>query len=324
MQHTPLEASARAQDFWSRHLSWRRPFEIAVWVLVFAVAAAANVAVILIDAHRDGLPVQAWQPMVSEGSSALVSLLLVPPLLWLCERWPLHADTWLRRLPVYAVASLAWSLLHVAGMVLLRTGAYALMGDAYSFDWRIGLPYEYIKDVQTFSLIVFVAHGYSWLWRRLQGEAHLLGQTRLRRCTRRLDGRDRRQNKKRPAHLRGPPVVRDAAGTQPRIRTSPRPASRVATPPHRQPGRRRSLATAGRIHPGDPQQIGHPEITRPLAGQGRLPARVGGQVRPAAQATRFGGAVEERHSRSAGQRRAAGHRPGGDRWRDVDPGVALI
>ena len=175
MQQTFVEPAGQAQDFWDRHLSWRRPFEIAIWVLIFGVAAAANVAVILIDAHRDGLAIEAWQPVVSEGTSALVSLLLVPPLLWLCERWPLHADTWLRRLPIYAAASVAWSLLHVTGMVLLRNGAYAVMGDSYSYDWGIGLPYEYIKDVQTVSLIVFVAHGYSWLWRRLQGEVHLLG-----------------------------------------------------------------------------------------------------------------------------------------------------
>ena len=176
MQHAHVEPAGRERDFWNRHLSWRRPFEIAIWVLVFGAAAAANVAVTLIDAHRNGLAIQAWQPVVWEGSSALASLLLVPPLLWLCGRWPLHTDTWIRRLPAYALASLAWSLLHVSGMVLLRNGAYALVGDSYSFNWHIGLPYEYIKDVQTFSLIVFVAHGYSWLWRRLQGEVHLLGR----------------------------------------------------------------------------------------------------------------------------------------------------
>ena len=158
MQQTHVEPAGRDKDFWNRHLSWRRPFEIAVWAMVFGAGAAANVAITLIDAGRHGLAIEPWQPMVWEGSSALVSLLLVPPLLWLCERWPLHADTWARRLPVYVVASLAWSLLHVAGMVLLRIGAYAVMGDSYGFNWRIGLPYEYLKDVQTFALIVFVAY----------------------------------------------------------------------------------------------------------------------------------------------------------------------
>lgn len=172
--HDAIGDAAREKDFWNRNLSWRRPFEVAVWALIFGAAAAANTAVTLIDAQRHGRVLEAWQPATWEGSSALVSLFLLPPLLWLCERWPLHADTWARRLPAYLLASVAWSLLHVGGMVLLRMGVYALMGEHYSFDWRLGLPYEYLKDVRTFATIVFVAHGYSWLWRRLQGEVRLL------------------------------------------------------------------------------------------------------------------------------------------------------
>ncbi|MGY0612425.1 LytTR family DNA-binding domain-containing protein [Luteimonas sp. A501] len=174
MQDPVGNAATREKDFWSRHLSWRRPFELVIWTLIFGISAAANTVVTLIDAERYGRVMEAWQPVTWEGSSALVSLLLLPPLLWLCERWPLHADTWARRLPAYLIASLAWSLLHVAGMVLLRIVMYALMGDQYSFDWHVELPYEYLKDGRTFAMIVFVAHGYSWLWRRLQGEVRLL------------------------------------------------------------------------------------------------------------------------------------------------------
>lgn len=176
MHDSHADAAKRERDFWSRHLPWRLPFEIAVWVLVFGASAAANTAVTLIDAGRHGRVLETWEPVTWEFSSALVSLLLVPALLWLCERWPLHADTWLRRLPLYVLASVAWSLLHVAGMVLLRMAVYAFMGGSYSFDWNVGLPYEYLKDVRTFALIVSIAHAYSWLWRRLQGEAHLLGR----------------------------------------------------------------------------------------------------------------------------------------------------
>ena len=165
--------ASRERDFWARHLPWRRPFEILLWVAVFGSSAAANTFVTLIDAERYGQALPWWQPATWEGSSALVSILLLPPLLWFCERWPLHADTWLRRLPAYAAASIAWSLLHVVGMVLLRILAYGVQGLSYDFDWAVGLPYEYIKDVRTFASIVFLAHGYRWLWRRLQGEAKL-------------------------------------------------------------------------------------------------------------------------------------------------------
>lgn len=167
-------AAGQRREFWGRHLPWQRPVEILLWVLVFGSTAAINTYVVMVDAGRYGYAMQVWKPATWEGSSALVSLLLLPPLLWLCERWPLHADTWARRLPGYLAASLAWSLLHVAGMVLIRVLVYRAMGTGYDFDWPRELPYEYLKDVRTFSLVVFFAHGYSWLWRRLRGEARAL------------------------------------------------------------------------------------------------------------------------------------------------------
>src|SRR3546814_1500085 len=131
--------------------------------------------VALKDAQRDDHALPAWQPALWEGSSALVSLLLLPALLALCSRWPMHADTWRRRLPLYVGASVAWSVVHVVGMVLVRKAGYLLVGDHYEIeDWLRRLAYEYLKDARTFALIVIVDHGYRGFWRRLQGEARLL------------------------------------------------------------------------------------------------------------------------------------------------------
>ena len=170
----PAASAAQQKDFWGRHLPWRRPFEILIWTMVFGLSAAANTVVTLVDAERFGEVLAVWKPATWEASSAISSLLLLPGLLWICERWPLHVDTWRRRLPGYVGLSVAWCVLHVTGMVLLRMPAYALMGDSYDFHWARELPYEYLKDVRTFAAIVFLAHGYSWLWRRMQGEVRLL------------------------------------------------------------------------------------------------------------------------------------------------------
>src|SRR3546814_328981 len=87
----------------------------------------------------------------------------------------MHADTWRRRLPLYVGASVAWSVVHVVGMVLVRKAGYLLVGDHYEIeDWLRRFAYEYLKDARTFALIVIVDHGYRWFWRRLQGEARLL------------------------------------------------------------------------------------------------------------------------------------------------------
>lgn len=165
------------RDPWRRYLAFRGRIEVLFWVAVFGISAAANTVVTLMDARRDGTALAPWQPALWEGSSALVSLLLVPPLLFLCSRWPMHADNWLRRLPGYVLASIAWSLLHVLGMVLVRKAGYALVGDSYDpGGWGSRFLYEYLKDARTFAVIVLVDHGYRWFWLRLQGEVRLLGR----------------------------------------------------------------------------------------------------------------------------------------------------
>ena len=171
----PSTRHVRAAEPWRRYLPWQGRIELAFWILAFVVPAFANTLVSLMDAQRDGRVLPAWQPALWEGSSALVSLLLLPALLALCSRWPMHADTWRRRLPAYVVASVAWSILHVVGMVLLRKAGYLLLGDHYEIeDWLRRFACEYLKDARTFALIVIVDHGYRWFWRRLQGEARLL------------------------------------------------------------------------------------------------------------------------------------------------------
>ncbi|HYG05568.1 MAG TPA: LytTR family DNA-binding domain-containing protein [Stenotrophomonas sp.] len=128
----------------------------------------------MMDAQRDGLPVAAWQMLTWEFTSIGVSLALLPLVLRACGRWPLHADNWRHRLPLYLAGSVLWSLLHVAGMVLLRKAVYALAGDHYDFGnaW-VRWGYEYLKDVRTFALLVITTHAAAWFGRRLQGEARL-------------------------------------------------------------------------------------------------------------------------------------------------------
>lgn len=155
-------------------LPWQRTLEVGFWVVIVLINGIGNSLTELLEAQRDGQSLASWEPMVWEGSSALLVLALLPAVLWFCNRWPLHADTWRRRLPAYLAASVFWSLLHVVGMVLLRKLAYAATGGHYYFgDWPRELAYEHLKDVRSFALIVTLTHGYRWLWRRVQGEARL-------------------------------------------------------------------------------------------------------------------------------------------------------
>ena len=157
------------------YLAHRRPFEIGYWIVSCCLSALGGSYAKWVDYQRLGVPVDWWQTASWSWSSALTGLALVPAVLWFCRRWPLHLNTWRRNLPWYVLASVAWSLLHVAGMVALRKLVYATQGAVYDFgDWPSELLYEYSKDVRTFIGMVLLIHGYRLLVLRLQGEASLL------------------------------------------------------------------------------------------------------------------------------------------------------
>jgi len=160
---------------WDRYQPWRRPVEIGFWVALYLFNATANTATVWMDIRRLHLGFSAWEPAVWEWSSALVALALVPGVVWFTRKVPLHFDTWKRALPLHLLGSLAWSALHVAGMVALREAAYAMEGSDYDFGpWPREFFYEYLKDVRSYTSVVVTIEAYRWLLRRWQGEASML------------------------------------------------------------------------------------------------------------------------------------------------------
>ena len=178
MDPVPLPApspSPAPDNLWERYRPWRRSFEWGFWIVTYVVGALTNSATALMDIRRAGLDFAAWEPAVWEWSSHLVALALVPAVLWYTRRFPLHFDTWRRNLPWLLLGSLAWSLLHVAGMVALRKAIYAAQG--YYYDggpWPRTFLYEYLKDIRQFAGLVVTIEAYRLLVRRLQGEASML------------------------------------------------------------------------------------------------------------------------------------------------------
>lgn len=174
MPTTPTSGSATA---WDRYRPWRRIVEVGYWVVGAVLSAAANSATAVMDIRRAGLDFAAWEPAVWEWSSSLVALALVPAVVWYTRRVPIHLDTWRRALPLHLLGSVAWSLLHVGGMVALRKLAYTTQGTVYDFgDWPREFGYEYLKDIFSYAGMVATIEIYRWFLRRLQGEASILSQ----------------------------------------------------------------------------------------------------------------------------------------------------
>ncbi|SDQ30410.1 LytTR family DNA-binding domain-containing protein [Pseudoxanthomonas sp. CF125] len=169
----PLSDSDAA---YRRFLPWQRTVEVGFWVLLLGSNFIGNSLTTLMEIRRHPSDTLSWEPMVWEASSGLVWLLaLLPAIAWFTRRFPLHWDNWRQRMPWYLLASVAVSLLHVAGMVALRMLVYRWQGMQYDFGpWGREFLYEYLKDIRSFASIVVMMEGYRFVLRRWQGEASLL------------------------------------------------------------------------------------------------------------------------------------------------------
>lgn len=158
-----------------RYRPWRRTVEVGFWVVTYVFSAIGNSLTANMDVSRLALDFAAWQPVAWEASSAIASLALLPAVVWFTRRRPVHLDNWRRMLPVHLLASVAWSALHVVGMVAIRKAVYATQGQHYDFGawwWEFG--YEYLKDIRSYAGLVFTIEAYRLVLRRWQGEASLL------------------------------------------------------------------------------------------------------------------------------------------------------
>lgn len=171
----PSTDAADATTPRTRYMRWRRPLEAAFWVLFFGSSVIGNSLTLLMDAERVSLELATWKAFTWESTSALALLALMPALAWFTGRYPIHFDTWRRRLPLYVVVSVLWSAAHVLLMVGLRKLVYATQGLRYDFGhWPTELYYEYLKDGRTFVLVVLMMQAYRFILLRWQGEASLL------------------------------------------------------------------------------------------------------------------------------------------------------
>jgi hypothetical protein len=131
----------------------------ADWLLYGAVAVVA-LGFGLVNALSKAQDV-AWRGGVYDARtqlfwelSSVVTIILVAPLLFVAVRRMRHVRGWPLRIALAGAAILAFSSLHIAGMVGLRKLAMLLVGGAYDFHFSAAtLIYEFRKDAITSLLI---------------------------------------------------------------------------------------------------------------------------------------------------------------------------
>ena len=158
-----------------RYQPYRRLVEITFWIAFFALQASLNSVTVLFDIRRVHLDFASWEPAVWEWTSNMVLLALVPAVVAFEKRAPLYLDTLRRNLPWHVLASVVYSVVHVALMVALRKLIYSWQGFHYDFGyWPSELFYEYLKDWRSYAAVLLILATYHLLLLRLQGEARLL------------------------------------------------------------------------------------------------------------------------------------------------------
>ena len=127
-----------------------RLWGLAVMVIRLAVVVISNTYTTVANSERAGRYLPMWEPAVRESTSAIMIAVLVPAVGWWLTQFPLIASNWKRNFPAQLLATLPFSLVHVAGMVTLRDLAYRLLGRQYEFgSWWPNWLYEYRKDFIT-------------------------------------------------------------------------------------------------------------------------------------------------------------------------------
>ncbi|MCO1333268.1 LytTR family transcriptional regulator [Microbulbifer sp. OS29] len=157
------------------YLARRRRFEVGFWALFFIVQWLVQFTVAYLDHQRWESTFQSWEFLVWEGSSILVIAILFPMILVWDHRFPLCKGEVRRNLFLHLLFTLPWSLLHVVGMVAMRSVIYYLDGGSYNFgNWAVEFFYEYLKDFRTYAALLSSVYLYRFLLMRMQGEARML------------------------------------------------------------------------------------------------------------------------------------------------------
>ncbi len=172
--------------------AWMRACQFA-WLslLAFWMIASMSIDTEFARDGRTGPPLFAW---VTEGSSVIMTAMILPFMMWLGIRFPLEPGRWLNSLPAHLGGYLVYLTLHITGMVLIREGVWAFAyGGDYEFfhdaPWR-EIVYEARKDLGTYAgYQVIIAVSLALQYRRLEVEAARAEAKRSHRLTLKCGGR---------------------------------------------------------------------------------------------------------------------------------------
>lgn len=177
---------------------WRLEWvPLGVIAAVGVVVAVINATSGIMEAQTGGAPIDPRAAWLYEVSSVLMVVFLSPGIGWMMWKAPppeaMSLSAWLRFAGLHLAAACVFSLLHIVGMVGIRTAGYGLAGSVYHFDYQgsLLLPsvYEWRKDVLTYAsnAVCYWAWG---VWLAQQAALALLAAPRPTAAEPRIEIRD--------------------------------------------------------------------------------------------------------------------------------------
>jgi hypothetical protein len=156
-----------------RYLRHERLYATLQFAVVLFINNSINATSIIMERQRSGIELPISQPFITEYSSALATLLLIPAILWCLGRYPLRWGVLQRHLVAHLGFSVVFSIAHIALFVAFRKLTFGLQGLDYQYSTNLLLSfvYEYRKDAWLYIAILISVHSYRFIMSRLRGEA---------------------------------------------------------------------------------------------------------------------------------------------------------
>jgi len=184
---TDLERGQAAERW-----AWWRACQFAWLTLAsYWVIASLSINTEMVRAGGVADPALSW---VTEGSSVIVTALMVPGIMWMGLRAPFEPGRWLNSLPLHILAFLAYSAAHILVMVVLRKTIWAFAYDSY-YEFSNGfllreVIYEGRKDLGIYiGYQIMISAALAFQNARLEVEAARAEAQRSHRLTLKCGGR---------------------------------------------------------------------------------------------------------------------------------------
>jgi len=160
----------------NHYLKYERTYVALMLFAFLLIENSVNATTIIMEWVESGADRPAWVAFALEYTSGIAIAILFPLVLWFEKRFPLNWLVFKRNILWHIPGSLAFSLLHIALMVAMRTPLFRMTGIPYEFDrlsWE--LLFEYRQDAWAYVFIILAINIYRFVLSRLQGEAKLVG-----------------------------------------------------------------------------------------------------------------------------------------------------